>query len=601
MYKKIICVDLRSFDMEKPSYGVKEYFQLLGFVPDILCFLNFQVMFLFDFDVVDDTCLDPICVGQNGTPCGQKWTRKDLYGLIEAIKQHGAQAYLGVLSNTISPVWKNTGYRWEYREVLQTMRGGRLMWGEALNVLKRLKDGRYFEDLYIEKLMNVLEAFRFDGYVAGDGMLGLRGPRETLKDTDFSLDMVSQFAEYTGLKKIEIEDYDERADYITDNLMPQWIEFWCWRWAAHVLKVSTALKAGNKDFMAIDSWSRNPEEVKTSFGIDYKRLYRCGLKAVFVQARETNKWRKHREGEYVREQNSIYTFLAHKAYEPGLQYYWAQATVNVPEFWNTVQDLPNVAERETYGYLWTHYYDGEIWRQVCDGICIIWGNDLSKENWRWLKLRWDQAYSLCTSYLRPIGVTLLWSSHGVKEWDTGNRKYGSWIAALIQNGVCIQSVVSEEHIEDLKGKEEHIYVTTDRDILKRQPRLTSDTVVVQDEFIEWNHLRYSFCEGVQLLKELGGIRMTKGRLMGFENMSDEYVVSVENPDNLFYEQIYLAIDRKILSIHALPPREWFVLPHSTEEGSTAVSIPPDASLQLVIKTDVTQKVQVQFRKKDLGI
>ena len=98
MYKKIICVDLRSFDMEKPSYGVKEYFQLLGFVPDILCFLNFQVMFLFDFDVVDDTCLDPICVGQNGTPCGQKWTRKDLYGLIEAIKQHGAQAYLGVLS-----------------------------------------------------------------------------------------------------------------------------------------------------------------------------------------------------------------------------------------------------------------------------------------------------------------------------------------------------------------------------------------------------------------------------------------------------------------------------------------------------------------------
>lgn len=103
------------------------------------------------------------------------------------------------------------------------------------------------------------------------------------------------------------------------------------------------------------------------------------------------------------------------------------------------------------------------------------------------------------------------------------------------------------------------------------------------------------------MKELGGIRMTKGRLMGFENMSDEYVVSVENPDNLFYEQIYLAIDRKILSIHALPPREWFVLPHSTEEGSTAVSIPPDASLQLVIKTDVTQKVQVQFRKKDLGI
>lgn len=65
------------------------------------------------------------------------------------------------------------------------MRGESLLWGEAINVLKRLKDGRFFEDIYIEKLMRVLDAFHFDGYVAGDGMLGLRGPRETLKDTDF--------------------------------------------------------------------------------------------------------------------------------------------------------------------------------------------------------------------------------------------------------------------------------------------------------------------------------------------------------------------------------------------------------------------------------
>lgn len=353
--------------------------------------------------------------------------------------------------------------------------------------------------------------------------------------------------------------------------------------------------------MAIDSWSRNPEEIKTSFGIDYKRLYQCGLKAVFVQARETNKWRKHREGEYVTEPNSIYTFLAHKAYEPRLQYYWAQATVNVPEFWNTVQDLPNVAERETYGYLWTHYYDGEMWRQVCDGICIIWGNDLSRENWRWLKLRWDQAYRLCASYLRPIGITLLWSDHGVKESNIGNKKYGSQIASLIRSGVCIQAVVNEEAVSALEENERHVYVTTDREILKRYPQLVSNTFVVQDEFIEWDQVRYSFCEGVQLLKELGGIRTTKGRVMGFENTSGEYILSIENPDNLFYEQIYLAINRKILDIRALPPREWFVLPHSMEEGSAAVSIPPDASLQLIIKTDATQKVEVQFRKKDLGI
>ena len=46
-------------------------------------------------------------------------------------------------------------------------------------------------------------------------------------------------------------------------------------------------------------------------------LYENGLEGLFVRAMETNKWRKHREGEYVREQNNIYTFLAHKAYERG--------------------------------------------------------------------------------------------------------------------------------------------------------------------------------------------------------------------------------------------------------------------------------------------
>ena len=75
------------------------------------------------------------------------------------IRDSGSSACLGILSNTISPVWKNTQYQWQYREVLQTMRGNRLMWGEALNVLKRLNDGRYFEDIYIEKLRKVIDAF----------------------------------------------------------------------------------------------------------------------------------------------------------------------------------------------------------------------------------------------------------------------------------------------------------------------------------------------------------------------------------------------------------------------------------------------------------
>ena len=59
-YESIICVDLRSFDRTAEDMGVNAYFKQLGFVPTGLCFLNFQVMYLFDFENVDDRELDPI-------------------------------------------------------------------------------------------------------------------------------------------------------------------------------------------------------------------------------------------------------------------------------------------------------------------------------------------------------------------------------------------------------------------------------------------------------------------------------------------------------------------------------------------------------------
>ena len=58
-YESIICVDLRSFDRNAEDLGVNAYFKQLGFVPTGLCFLNFQVLYLFDFENVDDRELDP--------------------------------------------------------------------------------------------------------------------------------------------------------------------------------------------------------------------------------------------------------------------------------------------------------------------------------------------------------------------------------------------------------------------------------------------------------------------------------------------------------------------------------------------------------------
>ena len=358
--------------------------------------------------------------------------------------------------------------------------------------------------------------------------------------------------------------------------------------------------------MAIDAWSRNPEEEITAFGIDYRLLCEKGLEGVFVQARETTKWRKHREGEYVREQNSIYTFLTHKAYEPRLHYYWAQATVNLPEFWNTVQDLPNVAERETYGYLWTKSVVEGHAENVCDGLCIIWGNDLTHDNWKWLKQHWDQAFSLGELYHKPIGPVLLWTELGVNMRTADNKQFGARFAALLDDGVSIQTSISEKEYEALCANkkepfENSIYITMDKEVLNRHAELRAKTFLLTDDFIEYQGIRYGRAEGVSRIKKASEVETTKGRLMGFETQDDKYVLSVENAANLFYEHVWIAVSGDITNVEVLPPREWYSIPHSTQEGTTVIAVAPDASTQMIISKTKNKNTEKQFIKKDLGI
>lgn len=587
-YESVLCVDLRSFDNTKVDYGVSEYISHIGFIPTEICFLNFHVMFLLAFSGNDEDFLDPICTGQNGTPCNQKWTIGNLRGLIAAVRKAGIKAYLGILANTSSPVWKNTNYSWPRPELLQRTRNDEFLWGNAVNILKRNPDGRYFEDEFISSLSSVIKYFGFDGYVAGDGMLGLRGPRETLRDTDYSEDMVSQFMEWSGLSVPIDKDYNGRADYIQKFMPNEWIEFWVWRWTVHVSKVSRMLKTQGKGFQAIDAWSRNPIEARKAFGIDYRKLCDAGLEAVFIQARETNKWRKHREGEYVREENNVFTFLSHKAYEPRLKYYWAEATVNVPEFWNTMLDLPNVAERECYAYIWTSCFINGSWNRICDGICVIWGNDLSENDWKWLKKHWDTAFGLTDDFVEPLGLSLIFDD---KDVNDGRIEEASFFAKLVDEGVLIHSSIPSSAYgeSDLYGVAFNHSIEDNGKIF-----------FVEDNQILFQGIRYSFSEGVALMKEFSGIKTTSGRIFGFRG-DGKMILSLENPGNLFYEKVYLAVDRKINDVNVLPPREWYSMPHSSEGGSTAVSVPPDASVQLIVSVEEGKRIPLEFNFRELGV
>lgn len=585
LYETIICVDLRPFNPEKKDYGVKDYVRKLGFKPEILVFLNHHVDFLHEHKEVDDTLLNRMTVGQRGTPASFSWSKRDFYNLIQVIRMNGISPFLGILSILRSDAWGGTEVSWKLDEVLQTKRGERNLWGKSINPLKRLNDGSYYDDLLARDLINVLKDFNFDGYVAGDGMLGLRGPKETLLDTDFSIDMIEQFKDYSNMFIPDIEDYDQRADYIVENYFSEWVQFYVYRWGAHVEKLSKVLRHEGKKFFAIDAWSRNPEEMITSFGIDYRLLYEKGLNAVFIQAREANKWKKHREGEYAKEEYGVYTFLTHKMYEPRLKYYWAEAAINVPEFWNAVLDIPHVLERENYAYLWTTFAEDGQFKKVVEGVAVIWGNDLTSEQWGWLGKKWDNGYKQLETFKAPIGFTLLWNEIGIKQLEPENKDYSYRFAKLLNEGVCIQSSIHENELSKTnysKTLKDRWFVTFDRNILKRYPDLASRIIVIENKKININKMNYSWTAGVELMKK-ATLGTTLGRVFGFENNINNYMLSLENSNNLYYEVVEVQVPFPISKIDVLPPRQRFSIPETQKGNITKVSLPPDGSIQIEVK------------------
>lgn len=584
-FETFICVDLRPFNPAQDDKGVQAYLERLGFQPGCVVFLNFFVDFLHRHEAIDDAPLGRMTVGQRGTPSEFSWTKRDLHALVQALRHRGISPLLGILASTRSDIWNGVEIEGDFRDILQTKRGGQTLWSGSINPLKRFADGRYYEDTLARDLTRVLEDYGFDGYVAGDGMLGLRGPRETLLDSDFSEDMVDQFKAHSKLELPSLSEYDARADYLVEHYYEDWVDFWVQRWGRHVDTICRALSERGRRMYAIDAWSRNPEEAISAFGIDYRLLHAQGLRGVFVQARETNKWRKHREGEYVREENSVYTFLAHKAHAPELPFYWAQATANRPEFWHSVLDLPHVLERETYGYVWTRHWRDQGFERIVDGLCVIWGNDLDESQWRWLTDRWKKAFASSHAYGKPVGALLVWNDMGVERRSVDNQVYGRRFAELLNSGVCLQASLHERDLAEVTGHAELAelpLVTFDPTLVRRWPAASERCFTVFDAAIEHQGSRYSWHEGVERLKRRAGLRSSSGRLMGFEDAQGDLVLSIENANNLFYEHITLTAPFDIAQVSVWPPRDWYMVPHSEQGNRVKLSVAPDASTQVTI-------------------
>lgn len=459
VYGVIDTLDLRAFDNRKKDCGVQDYLNCLGFIPDVISLLECSVEQIHSNNgIIDSSTIPYFWVSERELPGGNEWNKRQLYNLVEAVHAAGSKFYMGTLAsvNNHGEYFKRAEWLYSHADeydIFAVDRNGKVFREDVglLNPLRRLPDGRLYEDVFVEDLIKYLNDYNMDGYFAGDGWCGLA---MMLCDGDFHDDMIRQFEEWSGIK-VPGTTAQEYAEFLWDTVENRhyWIDFYRYRWAAFYKKISSRLKETGKELAALDPWARGSVDAVFDYGIDYKMLAEAGLKTVSIQAREEN-W-GHRGGEwlYVWEAGEIANLASIKAHAPEMEVYWAVATCNAPEHWIATKDTPNILERQSLSLPTVTYIDksGE-YKRVLDGVLFIFGTDLDNHDWNFLSERWQLGFG--ETIKRTRGPALLFSD-SVYEWHIKNGLRWEFTAPtikLITAGVPVHSAVNVKNLKNASAE-----------------------------------------------------------------------------------------------------------------------------------------------------
>ncbi len=408
-----IWMPLIGFDRDKEDKGVNEYLSQTGFIPQGMS------VFLFHSDIINqhegmdkEFTLHPDNCSYYGSPRNefrerQPWTNYDLRDLAHNLADNGVEAYVGImgvyLDNTRHQEWES-----DHPELMSFGCNGRM----NLNVLKRFKDGTYYEDFFAEKTLAVLEDYGFAGVHVSDFFCP---PEHSICNGDFSTDMLEQFIEHSMVELPENitrrlgfdeqEDIDARQEYIWNNLRREWIDFYCWRWEKFWGKVAAKLHPHGKKIMINNAWCSDPFEALYRYGIDYKRLYAAGVDYIVSETVPEGLELVDCTRNLFRQLMSMPQFIS--AFAPEGNQLTLLGVKDCTEEWDMIHHAPMRLERDMYMLSSLFYNKDGKFNHSTKGYMVTLGDGITKDEWEWIgernKIAWD---------LKPKKIcapTIIWS------------------------------------------------------------------------------------------------------------------------------------------------------------------------------------------------
>jgi len=461
-------IELLGFDLDQQDFGVEALCTRAGFIPQVVTLLLSDPEFVHGHTGKLDRAFSKEICSYGGHPYNedrkrQPWTARDLLGLVRALHRKGVSVYFTHFDAPLDG-WLN-----KHPELRALDRHGK--WTNFMSPYKRLADGRPYRDFYLPLLKRVITDFEFDGYHAGDGFAH---PRLPIYDGDFSDDTVSQYSDWSGdpLPKRFTTPADhkpaairQRAAWLWKERRLSWIRFQQARTTDFWSSIIHSLRGQDAKVIFNTCWTRDPFEALYRYGVDYAALDRAGMHAFLA---ETSAAVQEYGGdlpygeptsEAWEPRGTLARFSTHlqllRADLPKAKIIFMNGIKDTNEAWNGIRHAPTNVESEILSHVSRLSLAGSgKLKPAADGMLCVLSDGLAESEWKWIRDRWDLAYSLRASAVTGVGV--YWADDFVEKLtvDYVSARHvpvPEIISQLTLAGASIGVTVRPEQLAEWKG------------------------------------------------------------------------------------------------------------------------------------------------------
>ncbi len=451
-----IWIELIGFDREAQDFGVDEYFKTTGFIPDSVSLHLTSINFVNTHKGMDsEYILPPYACSYSGHPQNdlrwrQDWTNYDLRSLIEVLKSRGVKVFASFFdldSEGGEPFCD------EHPELVAKSTNPDSP-EKGILMIKRFKDGSYYEDYLKEMLIKTINDYGFDGVQLADG---ISSPRNAIWFADFSDDVIEQSG-------IEIPKGIDKVTYIQTQKRLEWIEFYRKRWSKFLTKIIKALKE-NGTLVAVNSaWTRDPVEALYRYGADYGAIDRAGADYFVVEdvssdlailATDDNHGykfsydeRKMIHHEFLANLMTINAQIKNMKITP-LFMIWDNQ-----EQWNVIHHAPTAMQRAAAANFSHFCLNNDKFKPITNGPHFCLGDALTESDWDFIRLCIDNGYMPDAE--RADGATFIWSREKVSNEleafvQNGVWHSAKWLSVLLHLGAAVSNIADIENIGNVNG------------------------------------------------------------------------------------------------------------------------------------------------------